>query len=108
MSRRRAKRSEFLTRIKLRFAVSGALPRNSVFVQVSAAIDGVCPMKNAFASRSLPHEHYVIRIDGRVKSHHRRFLDALIEGLQLRNQFPQHDVKVESLQTSGQQRTALH
>jgi hypothetical protein len=39
-------------------------------------------------------EHFVIRVDGRVKSHHRRFLDALREGLQLRDQFPLHEVKV--------------
>jgi hypothetical protein len=56
----------------------------------------------------LPDEHFVIRVDGRVKSHHRRFLDALREGLQLRDQFPQHDVKVQSMKADGQQRTALH
>jgi hypothetical protein len=47
-------------------------------------------MKNAIAAH-LPDEHFVIRVDGRVKSHHRRFLNALREGLQLRDQFPQHD-----------------
>ena len=46
------------------------------------------PMKSAIAAH-LPDEHFVIRVDGRVKSHHRRFLDALREGLQLRDQFPQ-------------------
>ena len=46
------------------------------------------PMKCAIAAH-LPDEHFVIRVDGRVKSHHRRFLDALKEGLQLRDQFPQ-------------------
>jgi len=51
-------------------------------------------MKSAIAAH-LPDEHFVIRVDGRVKSHHRRFLDALREGLQLRDQFPQHDVKVQ-------------
>jgi hypothetical protein len=50
-------------------------------------------MKNAIAAH-LPDEHFVIRVDGRVKSHHRRFLDALKEGLRLRDQFPQHVVKV--------------
>ncbi len=65
------------------------------------------PMKSAIAAH-LPDEHFVIRVDGRVKSHHRRFLDALREGLQLRDQFPQHDVKVQSMQTNDQQRTALH
>jgi hypothetical protein len=65
------------------------------------------PMKSAIAAH-LPDEHFVIRVDGRVKSHHRRFLDALREGLQLRDQFPQHDVKVQSMKADGQQRTALH
>ena len=64
-------------------------------------------MKNAVAGY-LPDEHFVIRVDGRVKSHHRRFLDALREGLQLRDQFPQHDVKVQSMQADGQQRIPLH
>jgi hypothetical protein len=65
------------------------------------------PMKSAIAAH-LPDEHFVIRIDGRVKSNHRRFLDALREGLQLRDQFPQHDVKFQSMRADGQQRIALH
>jgi hypothetical protein len=65
-------------------------------------------MKNVIAGHSLPDEHYVIRIDGRVRSHHRRFVDALREGLQLKDQFPQHDVKVRAIQASGEQRIALH
>ena len=52
-------------------------------------------MKTANAAH-LTDEYFVIRVDGRVKSHHRRFLDALREGLQLRDQFPQDDVKVQS------------
>jgi hypothetical protein len=63
-------------------------------------------MKNAIAV-GLRDEHFVIRVDGRVKSHHRRFLDALREGLQLRDQFPQHNVKVESVLANGRQK-ALH
>jgi hypothetical protein len=59
-------------------------------------------MKSAIAA-TLPDEHFVIRVDGRVKSHHRRFLDTLREGLQLRDQFPQHDVKVQSMPAQGQQ-----
>ena len=62
-----------------------------------------CLMKSAIAGHSLPDEHYVIRVDGRVKSHHRRFVDALREGLQLKDQFPQHDVKVRAMQASGEQ-----
>jgi hypothetical protein len=64
-------------------------------------------MKSAIATH-LSDEHYVIQIDGRVKSHHRRFLDALREGLQLRDQFPQHDVKVRAMQANGKPRAALH
>ena len=62
-------------------------------------------MKNAVAAH-LPDEHFVIRVDGRVKSHHRRFLDALREGLQLRDQFPQHDIKV-CAQASGEHHFAM-
>jgi hypothetical protein len=65
------------------------------------------PMKSAIAAH-LPDEHFVIRVDGRVKSHHRRFVDALREGLQLRDQFPRHDIKVQSMQADGQQRNAFH
>lgn len=61
-----------------------------------------CHMKNAVATLGLrlPDEHYVIQIDGRVKSHHRRFVDALRAGLQLKDQFPQHDIKVRATQFS--------
>jgi hypothetical protein len=86
---------------------SGTLPRHSVFVRCAAAIWVGYPMKSAIAAH-LPDEHFVIRVDGRVKSHHRRFLDALREGLQLRDQFPQHNVKVQSMKADHQQRTALH
>jgi hypothetical protein len=54
----------------------------------------------------LPDEHFIVRVDGRVKSHHRRFLDALREGLQLRDQFPRHDVKV-CAQTSDEPHLAM-
>jgi hypothetical protein len=64
-------------------------------------------MKSAIATQ-LPDEHFVIRVDGRIKAHHRRFLDALREGLQLRDRFPQHDVKVQSMLAESQQRTVLH
>jgi hypothetical protein len=42
------------------------------------------------------HECYLVQIDGRTKSKHRRFIDALRVGLQLRDQFPSHIVKVRS------------
>jgi hypothetical protein len=50
-------------------------------------------MKNGIASH-VPDEYYIIQVDGHVKSGHPRFLDALRAGLQLKDQFPRHDVKV--------------
>ena len=68
-------------------------------------LGGEIPMRNAIAAH-LPDEHFVIRVDGRIKSHHRRFLDALREGLQLRDQFQQHDIKV-CTQASGEHHFAM-
>jgi len=65
-------------------------------------------MKSAIAARSLPEECFVLQMDGKVKSQHRRFVDALRAGLQLRDQFPQRDIKVRAVQPSGEQRTSLH
>jgi hypothetical protein len=52
------------------------------------------------------HNYYLVQIDGRTKSKHRRFIDAMRVGLQLRDQFPAHIVKVRSAEMV--QRTALH
>jgi hypothetical protein len=52
-----------------------------------------CVMKDAIAAH---HEYFVLQMDGRAKSRYRRFVDALRAGLQLRDQFPQHDIKVRS------------
>jgi hypothetical protein len=65
-------------------------------------------MKDGIAAHSLPDECFVIQIDGRVKSHHRRFLDALRAGLQLRDQFPDHDVKVCAAHVKIERREAMH
>jgi hypothetical protein len=43
----------------------------------------------------------------KVKSQPHRFVDALRAGLQLKDQFPQGDIKVRAMQASGE-RTALH
>jgi hypothetical protein len=43
------------------------------------------------------HEHFFVQIDGRTKSGHRRFIDALRAGLQLRDQFPGHIVRVRAM-----------
>jgi len=55
-------------------------------------------MKNGIATHP-HHVCYVLRIDGRLNSKHRCFVDALRAGLQLKDQFPQHDIKVSVAQT---------
>jgi hypothetical protein len=64
-------------------------------------------MKNGIATHNLPHEYYVVQINGRTKSGHRRFVDALRAGLQLKDQFRQYEVKVRAAAEVMQQ-TALH
>jgi hypothetical protein len=61
-----------------------------------AATEGA--MKNGLAMQGVQHEYFVLQIDGRTKSGHRRFIDALRAGLQLKDQFPQHDIKVRAMQ----------
>ena len=52
-------------------------------------------MKNGIATYgSLAHDYYVLKINGRANSIHRRYEDALREGLLLRYQFPHDDIKV--------------
>ena len=72
-----------------------------------------CLMKNGIATHSLPHERYVLRIDGRVNSTYGRFVDALRAGLKLKDEFPDHDIKVGVKQTENSteeimQGTVLH
>ena len=76
MSRRRAKTSEFLTQIRLRFRVVGNAAEAFGLHSVCGSDLVGNPLKSANAAH-LPDEYFVIRVDGRVKSHHRRFLDLL-------------------------------
>jgi hypothetical protein len=57
-------------------------------------------MNSGVATHDLPDEYFVLQIDGRVRSGHRRFADALRAALLLRDQFPQHDVKVRAMPTA--------
>jgi hypothetical protein len=54
-------------------------------------------MNPGVTAHDLPDEYFVLQIDGRVRSGHRRFADALRAALLLRDQFPQHDVKVRAM-----------
>jgi hypothetical protein len=68
-----------------------------------------CLMKNGIVTYdSLSHEYYVLKINGRANSIHRRYEDALREGLLLKNQFPHDDIKVWEVIEEAKQDTALH
>jgi hypothetical protein len=55
-------------------------------------------MNAGLTTHDLPDEYFVLQIDGQVRSGHRRFADALRAALLLRDQFPEHDVKVRAMQ----------
>jgi hypothetical protein len=65
-------------------------------------------MNNGIATCHTPGEYFVLQIDGRVKSGHRRFIDALRAALRLKQEFPQHDIKVHARQASARAAEALH
>jgi hypothetical protein len=65
-------------------------------------------MTTNIAMHGLPCEYFVLKVDGRVKSQHRRLVDALRAGLQLKDRFPQHDVKVRALRANAQLKPALN
>ena len=65
-------------------------------------------MNNGIATHNLPDEYFVLQIDGRVKSGHRRFIDALRAALRLKQEFPQHDIKVRARHASGRVTDTIH
>jgi hypothetical protein len=68
-------------------------------------------MKNGIATySSLSHEYFVLQINGRPSSIHRRYEDALRAGLLRRYQSPQDDVKVFQISSTVEatQDTVLH
>jgi len=68
-------------------------------------------MKNGIAtSDSLSHGNFVLQINGRTDSVHRRYEDAVRAGLLLKNQFPHIDIKVCEIDLieQGMQGTVLH
>ena len=71
-----------------------------------------CLMKNGIATNnSLSHEYFVIQINGRPSSIHRRYEDALRAGLLRRYQSPQDDIKVfqiSSTEEANQENAVLH
>ena len=54
-----------------------------------------CLMKNGIATNgNLPRDYFVLQINGRPSSIHRRYEDAVRAGLLLKNKFPHVDIKV--------------
>jgi hypothetical protein len=64
-------------------------------------------MNNGIATYHLPDEYFVLQIDGRTKSGHRRFIDALRAALRLKQEFRGHD-KVHATQVDGRTGKTLH
>jgi hypothetical protein len=66
-------------------------------------------MKNGIATYgSLSHDYYVLKVNGRTNSIHRRYEDALRAGLLLKNQFPHDDIKVWEVIEEAKQDSLLH
>jgi hypothetical protein len=67
-----------------------------------------CLMKNGIATHGLPHEYYVLQVNGQVSSTHRRYEDAVRAGLLLKYQFPHDDIKVREISATEESETVLH
>jgi hypothetical protein len=64
-------------------------------IRVSWGLLMGCVMKNEIATPgNLSREYFVLQINGRTDSVHRRYEDAVRAGLLLKNQFPHVDIKV--------------
>jgi hypothetical protein len=70
-----------------------------------------CLMKNGIATPdSFSRGSFILQINVRTDSVHRRYEDAVIAGLLLKNQFPHVDIKVCEIDSieQGMQGTVLH
>lgn len=47
-------------------------------------------------SEARPHEAYVLEVDGKVRSEHQTFIDALKAGFEIKQKFPQKQIKVHN------------
>jgi hypothetical protein len=69
-------------------------------------------MRDPLITQNPQHDCFILQINGRARSQHRRFIDALRAGLQLKDQFPQCDIKVRTLAEAASagaaRRIALH
>jgi hypothetical protein len=66
-------------------------------------------MKNGVATHNnFSHDYYVLKINGRTRSIHRRYQDALKAGLLLKNQFPHDEIKVCEITEEATPDSVLH
>ena len=91
-----SKNNRFLDKISLKSETVGDACRNTVFTIGLGGREMGCLMKSDIATYGLPLECYVLQIDGKATSWHRRFVDALRAGLLLKELFPHHDIKVRA------------
>jgi hypothetical protein len=58
-------------------------------------------MKAVPVAHNMAHEHFVVQLDGHAKSGYRRLAEALKAALRLKDQFPDHNVKVRAKPASN-------
>jgi hypothetical protein len=58
-------------------------------------------MKAVPAAHKMTHELFVIQFDGHAKSGYRRLAEALKAALRLKDEFPDHNVKVRAMRASN-------
>ena len=54
-------------------------------------------MKPVIENNVLPPEHYVVEIDGKIRSEYEIFIEALKAGMELKQEFPHSRIKVHDL-----------
>jgi hypothetical protein len=64
-------------------------------------------MKNNLVD-CVPHDEYLVQIDGITASEHLGFVEALKVGLRLRQQHPHSEVKIRETETSPQAADVRH
>ena len=52
-------------------------------------------MKTVIENNVLPPEHYVVEIDGKIRSVYEIFIEALKAGMELKQEFPHSRIKVQ-------------
>jgi hypothetical protein len=58
-------------------------------------------MKAVAVAHNMTHERFVIQFDGHAKSGYRRLAEALKAALRLKDQFPDHNMKVHAVPASN-------